>query len=315
MVFIFFKELTACFLTLSSYTSSQSESVEPRVGEALERRPTSQLQQCNTFSSCVSMMNTVCCGVKKQKLNTGGNTVYANGGTSPTAVNGVCGAAVCSTCGCPAGCLAHSPSPSLRHSPNQFHSECGIQAAPADGNGMMSMCNGYAAHSASPLLPPAASASSTLSLPALPAASALNSKSLSGTSTSTSLVCTCNCHQQQCCAASNGSITNGNANGNHYPNGNGLSAAAACGASSASSASSPSSISSTASSCFSSNCVGCLALPIGLALGVQTNDSSAPASPGGRVACREMCFFCFDVLHAYLYNLPPPPDPLFTNSD
>eukprot|EP00049_Salpingoeca_infusionum_P025785 m.21685 g.21685 ORF g.21685 m.21685 type:complete len:200 (+) comp8320_c0_seq1:106-705(+) len=31
------------------------------------------------------------------------------------------------------------------------------------------------------------------------------------------------------------------------------------------------------------------------------------------VACQDMCFYCFDVLHAQLSHRPPPPTPDFTN--
>ncbi|XP_018012452.1 AMMECR1-like protein [Hyalella azteca] len=56
----------------------------------------------------------------------------------------------------------------------------------------------------------------------------------------------------------------------------------------------------------------------------STNHSSqsnhASASSNGRVrnglipvACPEMCFYCFDVLHSHLHSLDPPPLPDFTN--
>ena len=31
------------------------------------------------------------------------------------------------------------------------------------------------------------------------------------------------------------------------------------------------------------------------------------------VACEDMCYFCFDVLHSYLYKYDPPDTPAFTN--
>ena len=34
---------------------------------------------------------------------------------------------------------------------------------------------------------------------------------------------------------------------------------------------------------------------------------------GYTVACTDMCFFCFDVLHSHLYNYDPPKSPSFTN--
>ncbi|XP_021351300.1 AMME syndrome candidate gene 1 protein-like [Mizuhopecten yessoensis] len=34
---------------------------------------------------------------------------------------------------------------------------------------------------------------------------------------------------------------------------------------------------------------------------------------GYSVACRDMCYFCFDVLHSYLHNYDPPRNPAFTN--
>lgn len=41
--------------------------------------------------------------------------------------------------------------------------------------------------------------------------------------------------------------------------------------------------------------------------------NSKPKTEQGQVICKEMCFFCFDVLHNYLNNLPPPENPQFTN--
>lgn len=51
----------------------------------------------------------------------------------------------------------------------------------------------------------------------------------------------------------------------------------------------------------------------GIQNGIQNGHSISRSSNGEKVACIEMCFFCFDVLVNHLNNVAPPKNPCFTN--
>ena len=244
-------------------------------------------------------MSSVCCGSKKQKLNTGSSvSVFCNGGSN-VAINSANNLSTTSST------HSRSPTPNCPNAPNG--PQCtgpGPNCSACNGH-LHNACNGglHSLHS------PHYSTSSSCS-------SIAPGTMANGPCHPMSMGCASGCAGACACTNTllpqsmngmylNGSISHGCPQGCVCPDG------PPC---------PPSPTYSTHSSCVS----GCLTplgiavpslVPLGFGLcgGGTSSPSHSPTGCSGVTAKREMCFYCFDVLHAYLFGGEQPRKPSFTD--